>query len=585
MEKLRIFAASPSDVEDERGRLPDIVQELSEILGLDVEVVDWCKVVPGLGRPEQVILDQLEPATWDVFIGILWHRFGTPTQGLDPQSKRPYLSGTEEEFQLACRCAQKFGRPRVMIYRCERPVTLNDVDGSQIERVKEFFRQCSPDGSHPALCKTYDTVYSFEKQVRRDLGILFKEHLSKAGSEGESKGQLRPEQRGPVSQPTLPMVAPEVVRKAAARARKKPVRSAINVQELMKIYEFPKTLDGSGQCIGMVELGGGYLQTDLQAYFRTAKLPVPHVVPVSVDGGRNAPSRDQAGLDSVVTLDIEFCGCIAPRATLVPYFAPNTNDGFLHAIQAAVDDEVYKPSVLSINWGAPESTWTSTVLKDMNRALEAAAKRGITVCCASGDGGATDSSKPDEPGVDFPASSPHVLAVGGTRLKLSQDAIVEETVWNDGEHGGATGGGVSAVFPLPEWQSGVRVLPRSSAKGRFGRLVPDVGAHASPLIGYTAFVHGAWVIMGGTTAASNVWAGLVALINQATGSRIGCFTSALYNTLGPAGVLREITKGNNSRANCPGYKAGPGWNACTGWGSPNGRDLVTAFKTLGRSRK
>jgi len=244
---------------------------------------------------------------------------------------------------------------------------------------------------------------------------------------------------------------------------------------------------------------------------------------------------------------------------------------------------VHKPSVISINWGQAESGWPSDVLKEMDEALASGAAKGITVCCASGDSGVADPLNPSDPAVDFPASSPHVLAVGGTTIKASANAIAAETVWNDGANGGATGGGVSAVFALPEWQAGVKVSPASSARGRFGRLVPDVAAHASPSRGYEVVVHGQRIVIGGTTASTDIWAGLIALLNQALGRRVGLFTPALYKTFGPARVLRPITKGNNSTAKCPGFEAGPGWNACTGWGSPDGRDLLTALRTLGEA--
>src|SRR3990170_335813 len=106
LKKLRIFAASPSDVTNERAKLETVVDSLkptADYLGLTLEVIDWRAVVPDAGRPQQIIFDQLKPTSWDIFVGILWHRFGTPSGAKDPQTQKEYLSGTEEEFRTAYR--------------------------------------------------------------------------------------------------------------------------------------------------------------------------------------------------------------------------------------------------------------------------------------------------------------------------------------------------------------------------------------------------------------------------------------------------------------------------------------------------
>jgi hypothetical protein len=172
LKKLRIFAASPSDVANERARLATVVEDLkalAEHVGVTLELVDWRQVVADLGRPEQVILDQLKPDTWDLFIGILWHRFGTPPGGQDPQTQKEYLSGTEEEFRMAYRLWQKHGRPRVMFYWCKRSIPPDDLDPAQFQRVKEFFAGFAHDADHPGLYQTFDSVESFERLVRQNL--------------------------------------------------------------------------------------------------------------------------------------------------------------------------------------------------------------------------------------------------------------------------------------------------------------------------------------------------------------------------------------------------------------------------------
>ncbi|TEU13362.1 MAG: tetratricopeptide repeat protein [Anaerolineales bacterium] len=172
LKKLRIFAASPRDVANERARLATVVEDLkalAEHVGVTLELVDWRQVVAGLGRPEQIILDQLKPDTWDLFIGILWHRFGTLPGGKDPQTQKEYLSGTEEEFRVAYRLWQQHKRPRVMFYWCKRSIPPDDLDPAQFQRVKEFFTGFTPDADHPGLYRTFDSIESFERLVRQNL--------------------------------------------------------------------------------------------------------------------------------------------------------------------------------------------------------------------------------------------------------------------------------------------------------------------------------------------------------------------------------------------------------------------------------
>jgi kumamolisin len=276
-----------------------------------------------------------------------------------------------------------------------------------------------------------------------------------------------------------------------------------------------------------------------------------------------------------VTLDIEVVGAVAPDAHIVVYFAPNTNDGFLSAVEKAVADDINRPSVISISWGAPEANWTEEVMHSFDEAFQAAAAIGITVVCAAGDNGVTDGLDDGQAHVDFPASSPSVLACGGTRLTASELKVRSEVVWNDGNSG--TGGGVSNVFALPEWQSKTNVP--AAHTGHQGRGIPDVAANASPETGYSIYAHGRSVIVGGTAAATPLWAGLIALLNEGVGRNIGNIHSVLYDSIGPEGVLRAITEGHNGLRGVKGYVAGPGWNACAGWGSPNGMKLLQALRS------
>jgi len=339
-----------------------------------------------------------------------------------------------------------------------------------------------------------------------------------------------------------------------------------------KLYNYPTAGSGSGQTVAIVELGGGYSASDLSAYFSTLKVsPAPSVTAVSVDGASNQPVGDPNSADGEVLLDIEVVGAIAPQAKIAVYFGPNTDQGFLDAITTAVHDNLRKPSVVSISWGGAESTWTAQSLTAYDQAFQDAGLLGVSVCCASGDDGSTDNVTDGAAHVDFPASSPNVLACGGTRLESSGGKISLEVVWNQGAGNGATGGGVSDHFPLPTYQAGAKV-PVSVNPAHFkGRGVPDIAGDADPATGYQIHVDGKDGVFGGTSAVAPLWAALIALINEQLGKHVGFLNTTLY-AKGASG-LRDITIGTNGA-----YQAGAGWDACTGLGSPGGQALLTALK-------
>ncbi len=344
--------------------------------------------------------------------------------------------------------------------------------------------------------------------------------------------------------------------------------------QVASLYNFPTEGNGQGEAVAIIELGGGYETSDLTTYFGQLGLPVPEVTAVSVDGGKNAPSNPQ-GADGEVALDIQIVGSVANGAHIVVYFAPNTDQGFLDAITQAIHDTTNKPSIISISWGGPESTWTAQTMQLMDQAFQTAGTLGITVCCAAGDGGATDGVTTDSlDHVDFPASSPNALACGGTHLESDNGTITSETVWNNGSNG-ATGGGISDVFALPTWQENANVPPSANPGGHVGRGLPDVAGNADPQTGYQVLVDGQSLTVGGTSAVAPLWAGLLALINQQLGKPVGFINPTLYQQVDQAQVFNDIVSGNNN-----GYNAGPGWDACTGWGSPNGAALLSALSDL-----
>ena len=346
--------------------------------------------------------------------------------------------------------------------------------------------------------------------------------------------------------------------------------------QVAQLYQFPSGASAAGQTIGIIELGGGYKSADLTAYFKTLGQKAPTVTSVSVDGGTNSPSTANSA-DGEVMLDIEVSAAVAPGAKIVVYFAPNTDQGFIDAITTAVHDSANNPSVISISWGGPESSWSAQSLSALDAACQSAAALGITITVAAGDSGSTDGVTDGANHVDFPSSSPHVLACGGTQLQGSGSSISSEVVWNElANSQGATGGGVSSVFPLPSWQASSNV-PAPTVSGG-GRGVPDVCGDADPATGYTIRVDGQTIVIGGTSAVAPLWAGLIALANAQNGKSAGFLQPAIYAATA-ASAFNDITSGTNYSGTPVGFTAGPGWDPCTGLGSPIGTALIAAVKT------
>jgi kumamolisin len=352
-----------------------------------------------------------------------------------------------------------------------------------------------------------------------------------------------------------------------------PTDVAYSPLEVGGAYGFPTGANGDGQTIGILELGGGFAAADLAAFFGGLGLPAPTVTVVPVDGAQNAPTGSVDGPDAEVDLDLEIAGALAPGGRLVAYFAPNTDQGFVDGLSAAVHDATNAPGIVSISWGGPESGWPAASRAALEAACEDAATLGLSVLVAAGDQGATDGVAGGALTVDFPASSPYVTGCGGTRLLLSPTRT--EVVWNETAIGeGATGGGVSEVFPKPTYQGSISVP--AAPNGFAGRGVPDVAGNADPASGYQVRVDGEAVVLGGTSAVAPLWAALVARLNQALGARVGYLDPTIYAAPADASFT-DITSGNND-----GYSAAPGWDPCTGLGSPNGTQLLSA---LARAQK
>jgi kumamolisin len=347
-----------------------------------------------------------------------------------------------------------------------------------------------------------------------------------------------------------------------------------------KRYGFPDefhgvTLDGSGQTIGIIELGGGFRTSDLKAYFQEITTPLPSVVAVAVDGGRNHPTGNPDTADGEVMLDIEVAGAVVPEAKFAIYFGSSKGDqGFLAAINAAIHDSERNPSVISISWGEPEDFIDQQGRDAYHELFVEAGNLGITICVASGDHGTADEDAQHWDGkihVDHPAVDDLVLACGGTQI----DAQGNDVAWNDGTSfdaggGWAGGGGISVTFAVPAYQLDAN-LPVSIVTGKPGRGVPDIAMSATNFFTRVDTREGA---SGGTSAVAPLMAALVARLNQAMQKNVGFLNPFLYSKV-TSGVVKDVTVGTNAiTSTVQGYDAGPGWDAPTGLGTPVGTAIL-----------
>jgi kumamolisin len=337
-------------------------------------------------------------------------------------------------------------------------------------------------------------------------------------------------------------------------------------------------LDGSLQTVGIISLGGGgYRVEDLEAFFGGPD-NVPTIVDESTDGvTENSPGGPY---DGEITQDICIIGSIAPSATIVVYWGSNDNSGYINAVGYAVHDSVNNPSVLSTSWGWAEESWGPMGMISMNSYFVEAVQHVISVFAASGDRGWSDGLLDNFWHVDYPASDENVTGCGGTTLTIAGDGSRQaEVVWNDPSSPdpntwGVSGGGVSNYFFLPDFQQGIGVPANPNPPppsgpdwiGPLGRGVPDVASHAD---GFNGIPGSAAPIFDGTSAAAPLWAGLITLINQLNGVPTGYFNDVLYGRLAPQGALYDVTSGDDAF-----YAAQVGWDACTGWGSPNGAQIA-----------
>ena len=302
------------------------------------------------------------------------------------------------------------------------------------------------------------------------------------------------------------------------------------------------------------------------------RVKIPEIHIVQVDKQSITPEQDKMPTEET-QLDVQVVGSICPDAKITVYRAPNPM-GFSTAVERAVDD---KHSVISISWGGPETFLDA--YSDMERVLKKAKDKGVTVCVATGDSGASDGISDGKAHADYPASSQYVLACGGTEILLNRRKV-KEVVWNNGStDGGATGGGVSELFDKPSWQSELTIP--SVNTGKAGRIIPDVAGLAASG-DYNIFEADEEILIGGTSAVAPLWASFITLVNEARAENnkqpLGFVNERFYQLAAKKGFFNPVTEGDNKRSpDQPGYQAKDKFNACCGWGSPNGSRLFEAL--------
>jgi kumamolisin len=348
--------------------------------------------------------------------------------------------------------------------------------------------------------------------------------------------------------------------KPGAKAADASADATWTVPNLCTAYNWPTGLAGGG-LIAIVELGGGWVQSDIDAFFQSIGQPSPSITDVSVDGTQNTPNQPgQAGeADYEVALDIEVAGAAyyaatGQAATIRVYWSQDIGT----AVAAAQNDGC---DVCTISWGSDEANWGNTAAEAMEATAQAATAAGMAVFAASGDNDSSDGGQTPA-NVDCPSSCPHVVGCGGT-----SKTSTAETVWNDnpGETDGeGTGGGYSTIFPVQAFQIGAPLAPAGTQYGS-GRMIPDVCANADPDTGYEIYVHGSSAVVGGTSAVAPLYAGLFA----AFGNKLGFVTPTLWQN---QTAFNDITVGNNGF-----YDAAVGPDPCSGIGSPIGTSIAALF--------
>ena len=352
--------------------------------------------------------------------------------------------------------------------------------------------------------------------------------------------------------------------------------------DIRTAYGVPANLNGAGQTLALFELDG-FKAANITAYEKQFKLAATPLKTVLIDGASATPSSQ--GGEPEVELDIELMIALAPKATqIVVYEGPNSSAGLIDTYAKIASDNTAKQ--ISSSWGEAETSAAASDMQSENTIFKQMVAQGQSLFSAAGDSGAEDDGSTVS--VDDPSGQPYVVAVGGTKMVISSAAKwTSETTWNElTSQEGAGGGGISTVWSIPSWQTGITADTQASKKMR---NVPDVSLNADPETGYGIYftdtssgsTAAQWAPIGGTSAAAPLWAAFNALVNQnriAKGlTTTGFLNPALY-ALGAgsngATDFHDIADGSNNGNSTGSFKATKGYDNATGWGSFQATSLL-----------
>ena len=468
------------------------------------------------------------------------------------------------------------------------------ADPADIERVEAFANEHGLTVEETSIPRRTvvlaGTVAQMGEAFAVDLGQYQVGETTYRGREGHV---YAPEELAPLVEGVFGLDNRQQARPLFRQADPAQVTQALTPPQVAQLYGFPTGISAAGQCIGLLEFSGptaaqaplsGYDPADIAAWFTSLNLTAPVIADVSVDGATNSPNSPGLNGDTEVILDIDVAGSVAQGARIAVYFAPWTEQGWVDAVTTAVQDATNNPSVISISWGWPEFqtadglTWTAAAMAAVSATFAEAAVLGVTVLAASGDQGSACQIQDHHAHVLYPTSDPGVTSCGGTTIENVAGGSFDEVLWNDN---GASGGGVSDNFAVPDWQASAGVPASVNDPADHGRGVPDVAGNADPNSGYNLIQNGNQVgPVGGTSATAPLYAGLIALINAQLSFPVGYLNPGLYTKAEAWGAFRDITSaGSNAFNGAPGYSVGAGWDATTGLGSINGTTLLAALIT------
>jgi subtilase family serine protease len=417
------------------------------------------------------------------------------------------------------------------------------------------------------------------------LGLL----AAACGGSGTAAGRTQPGDPLPMltkpaaATPLAPAPPPFNRCSANPAARCYQPRQLYRAYDLAPLYRSGNL--GQGRTIAIIDsFGSPTIHSDLHAFDAAFHLP-PARLQVVTPVGRPPPFRPTAarlGWAGEATLDVEWAHAVAPRARIILIESPVAETEGIHGLPQMMRAMELVGArthvdVFSMSFAATEQTFRPGQIAGLRTALVAASARGSTLVGATGDDGAAGLRLDlhtlfPGPAVVWPASDPLVTAVGGTQIQLDAAGrrLRPDRTWNDAS--GATGGGISRVFPRPAYQRQVQ-----PSRGDH-RLIPDISLTGSILRGVVIRLGGSWRFAGGTSLATPLFAGIVALADHSAGRDLGSLNPRLYALAGrPGDGIVDVRRGQNSFRGVPGYRAVTGYDPATGLGTVDAARLVRSL--------